>query len=312
MKKALAFAVVTALMSAGSPALGAFPGENGPITFVKERGFDGEVWSIVPKTSQGELLLEWRPRERASLSPDGSTLLLDGYSSGFNGSGIFSYRLGEDEPTRIIEEGWDPAWSPDGTRIAFVALAESSTLRRPDVFIADWDGSDIVQLTDDPACDEDPVWSPDGQTIAFTRAPEGSGGYLPGMACGGRSNAPDIYTVASDGSSMATLVASADYGESAPDWSADGSKLVFQCFLRRDRICVYDVAQDKTKEIYSGRDAGSDPTWSPNGRRIAFVVTPRNEENNDSEIFTMRADGSRLRQVTDNKKDDFAPDWSVR
>ncbi|HWC13273.1 MAG TPA: hypothetical protein VG929_01605, partial [Actinomycetota bacterium] len=217
-------------------------------------------------------MIDWVVRERASLSPDGGTFLLDGSAPDRTERGIYTYRRGEGAPRLVIEHGWDAAWSPDATRIAFVSLGAGS-LRRADLFVADADGGDIVQLTNDTACDDDPVWNRDGTRITFTRAPEGQGGYLPGMSCGGRSAAPDIYTVAADGSDLAILTASTSYGEMTPDWSPDGSRLVFQCFLNRNRICIYNPATDRIREIYSRRDAGSDPSWSPNGRRIAFVVT---------------------------------------
>jgi Tol biopolymer transport system component len=51
-----------------------------------------------------------------------------------------------------------------------------------------------------------------------------------------------------------------------------------------------------------------EPSWSPNGLRIAY----RSSDGNDDEIFTMRPDGGARRQITDNSTDDFEPDWGVR
>jgi len=50
----------------------------------------------------------------------------------------------------------DPAWSPDGTQIAF----ESNRDDASDIYIMDADGGNVRQLTDDPGRDDDPAWSP--------------------------------------------------------------------------------------------------------------------------------------------------------
>jgi Tol biopolymer transport system component len=57
-----------------------------------------------------------------------------------------------------------PAWSPDGTHIAF---ARSITETNNEIFVMDADGSNVVRLTDSPSLDEYPSWSPDGSQIAF-------------------------------------------------------------------------------------------------------------------------------------------------
>jgi hypothetical protein len=56
----------------------------------------------------------------------------------------------------------NPAWSPDGTKIAF--------MRDGDIWVMNADGSGLVQLTTDPVYEDDPAWSPDGTKIAFMRS----------------------------------------------------------------------------------------------------------------------------------------------
>jgi Tol biopolymer transport system component len=65
-------------------------------------------------------------------------------------------------PTNVTNEGAEdsyPAWSPDGSKIAFTSFR--GQFGNPDVFVMDPDGSDLVNITDDIAEDFDPAWSPD-------------------------------------------------------------------------------------------------------------------------------------------------------
>ncbi|NIM92522.1 MAG: hypothetical protein GTO18_02245 [Anaerolineales bacterium] len=63
-----------------------------------------------------------------------------------------------------------PAWSPDGTKIAFVSHRDGN----PEIYMVDADGENLVRLTSDPAFDELPNWSPDGKMIAFTSNRDGN------------------------------------------------------------------------------------------------------------------------------------------
>nr|MDQ3007930.1 hypothetical protein [Chloroflexota bacterium] len=56
-----------------------------------------------------------------------------------------------------------PAWSPDGSRIAFASARDGNY----EIYVMKADGTDQIRLTDDPAYDMSPVWSPDGRQIAF-------------------------------------------------------------------------------------------------------------------------------------------------
>ena len=94
-----------------------------------------------------------------------------------------------------------PAWSPDGSQIAFTGLIPNS--RNTDVYVMNADGSNLRQLTDIPGFDENPVWSPDGSQIAFQTSRDGDF---------------EIYLMNSDGSHQRPAAANpAD--ELWPSWS---------------------------------------------------------------------------------------------
>jgi dipeptidyl aminopeptidase/acylaminoacyl peptidase len=94
-----------------------------------------------------------------------------------------------------------PAWSPDGSRIAFESDADGDM----DIYVMDADGSDVRQLTRNTEHDEGPVFSPDGTKLAFTR--------------GENDVATDIWTMNADGSGQRQLTTTSGRDES-PDWQA--------------------------------------------------------------------------------------------
>jgi Tol biopolymer transport system component len=83
------------------------------------------------------------------------------------------------------EDTW-PAWSPDGTRLAFVSLRDFNV----EIYVANADGSGETRLTDDPALNRGPAWSPDATRIAFESFREGKS---------------EVYVVNADGSGLTPL-----------------------------------------------------------------------------------------------------------
>ncbi len=111
----------------------------------------------------------------------------------------------QDRPSRRFggtrsdaRRGVRPAWSPDGTRIAFQAERDGNV----DVYVMDADGGNVARLTADPAPDSEPTWSPDGTRIAFVSR---------------RSGNADVYVMAANGEGETRLTdSSAD--DVTPDW----------------------------------------------------------------------------------------------
>jgi Tol biopolymer transport system component len=159
-----------------------------------------------------------------------------------------------------------PAVSPDGTRIAF----ESDRDGNAEVYVMNADGSNVVRLTNDPARDQAPAWSPDGRRLAFTSNRDN------------RASA-DVYIMQVDGSGLDRVTN--DLANWAPQFSPDGRHLAVQ--VNQD-LHVISLDDRSRRVLTAGRDNGMNPTWAPDGQRLAFVTT----RNGRSEIFTMNADGT--------------------
>jgi Periplasmic component of the Tol biopolymer transport system len=100
---------------------------------------------------------------------------------------------------RRREDAEDPAWSPDGRRIAFQSKRDGNL----EIYVINLDGTGLSRLTDHPAADGRPAWSPDGQWIAFESDRDGK---------------LDIYIMRADGSDVRRITSNA--GKNGwPSWA---------------------------------------------------------------------------------------------
>lgn len=128
-----------------------------------------------------------------------------------NPSEIYSIDISTHSTTKLLSEGVNtyPVWSPDGKSLAFRRmLGETNS----EVFVADADGSNPRNISNNPAFDGWPAWSPDGSMIAFA-SNRGNQNY-------------QIYTMRPDGSDVRLAAATEGRG-TAPKWSPDGKTIYF-------------------------------------------------------------------------------------
>jgi len=104
---------------------------------------------------------------------------------------------------------FQPAWSPDGARIAFVTLGDK------DIFLINPDGTALVNLTPAGTDDDSPTWSPDGSEIAFNTGPAG------------QPLESDVAVMNLDGTSRTNLTNRPGF-DLSPSWSPDGSKIAYE------------------------------------------------------------------------------------
>jgi hypothetical protein len=141
-----------------------------------------------------------------------------------------------------------------------------------------------------------PSWSPDGTKIAFSvQSYEGShpeGGNW------------DIYSANADGTSPVRLTR--DKVDHSPTLSPDGTKIAYVHGWNDQQIWVMNADGSDADQLTQGSGSYTLPSWSPDGRQIAFVGWV----GTNSEIYVMNADGSDVRRLTDDPAHDDAPAWS--
>ncbi len=234
--------------------------------------------------------------------------------------------LTPDDVLRLQSVG-DPQISPDGARVAYTVgtMDVSQDVAYSTLWLAPTDGGAPRQLTRGAVRDGSPRWSPDGAAIAFT-SNRGGG-------------APQLWLLSLAGGDPLPLT-TFHHGVGAPVWSPDGTRVAFSARVtpeggakntprvaRRLRtflngsgyigdgfwhLFVVDVPSGATKQITGGEWHHFTPAWSPDGQRLAFVTTRREDWDLEWvwDIHTSDADGGDLRQITRSTGVCQGPAWS--
>ena len=135
-----------------------------------------------------------------------------------------------------------------------------------------------------------------------------------------RDGNPEIYVMDADGGNQQRLTENR-HDDWDPSWAPDGKRIVF--FSNRDghvmggrptfEIYVMDADGGNQQRLTNNRHDDWDPSWSPDGKRIAFVSKRDKKVKNfvpTFEIYVMDADGGNQQRLTENRQNDLSPSWA--
>jgi dipeptidyl aminopeptidase/acylaminoacyl peptidase len=186
-----------------------------------------------------------------------------------------------------------PRWSPDGRQLAFVSARGGN---RGQIFVINTGGGEARQITNQKNGASAPVWSPDGARLAFTS----------------RLGPADEEEKKKDRSDT-RVVTRSRYKSEAEKFIENRQSHIFT--VKVSEALAADSAAELEKlpkQLTSGEWDDSQASWSPDGRQIAFVSnrTEDRDDNNNSDIWLVAAEGGEARKLTTNPGPDGFPVWS--
>ena len=258
----------------------------------------------------------WSPRGKIAfassswISSPASRVIATMFSDGSGVRQVVS--LGGVTPGVIISP---PSWSPDGVRIAYVAIEGDQNGSRYAVYVAEIDGSDLTLIRETTQLPSKPSWSPDGRRIAFAELYE-------------TGSISEVYIADHDGSNLRTLLylgipgkVDMDSDRSAPSWyigfdrvswSPEGSNILLDSSV---------ISLEASSGLFLPGPGGS-ASWSPDGSRVAInaqgsteveipghfgadyddiIFSPRTEAG--VVLYTVNSDGSDARVLVEQDDD---------
>jgi Tol biopolymer transport system component len=238
-----------------------------------------------------------------------------------------------------------PAWSWDNLRIAMVRQRPYGNGTTNDIYVVNRDGSNghWVRPTAFPFQLRDPAWSPDGSRIVLSvklsdglylatmNATTGDVSFV-GGGSGKRGTNPSydptgqriifvnnydwksILQINADGTGQKVLVSSTQTFDS-PAFSPDGKKITYSRYAAGTTngyttyspdIFVKNLVDGTTKRIVASTAYDTEPTWSPDGAKVAFVSS----RSGRPQIYTVSAGGGNLTRITQTSTAETSPAWT--
>ncbi|MCM3870552.1 MAG: hypothetical protein ND895_07665 [Pyrinomonadaceae bacterium] len=193
--------------------------------------------------------------------------------------------------------GFQPAFSPDGSRIAFMNTNDAGDLGLFRIFVMNADGTSPTRLSGfSPIEDRDPAFSPDGSKIVFASNRDGN---------------REIYVMNADGTNP-TRLTNNPARDGQPSFSGDGSKIVFESFRDGDwEIYIMNADGTGHRNLTNNPAPDTNAVFSPTAGKTAFTSVSSGQE----DIWIMNADGTGQTPLTTNLRTDdeatFSPDGSM-
>jgi Tol biopolymer transport system component len=328
--------VLAVLGTAASSAWATAPGKNGQLVFRRYLDTDRTTGALFTSNPDGSKVRQiTHPAQgvidqEADWSPNGRRIAFErrfpcpagGPKNGLDNKCDVVYTVGRDgkglkplvpcdfaQRCHLVDT---PAWSPDGSKIAYAYGISDPTFTGSlnfdqAIWIVDASGKgarQVTQLTPGTSWDSGPQWSPDGKKLAFARADL-------------QKQADAVFTVNVDGTRLTQVTPWELNAGDGPDWSPDGKWILFR-----------GQPADGSSNVYKDHPDGSGLTnltkqpanrfhylsssFSPDGRMIVTARTPGTGSDGSADVVVMNADGSHARPVTKTPLWESAADWGPR
>jgi Tol biopolymer transport system component len=303
-----------------TPAQAAFPGVPGPIAYshvtIGEGVDTGGLLAHGPRESSSPIELTADPGDSSpSYSPNGRLVVFAGNRDPSDARGTHIYLVqGSGGGVRQLTGGSfydsNPSFSANGKFVVF----DRGGLQGGDshIFSIAIDGSGLGQISDGVGSDSDPVFTPDGKRIVF----------VSNRMSSGRADRSNIFSMRPNGNQVRLLIGGPRL-EYDPDVSPNGRRIAFSS--NRDHgpnLFVAKIDRKHVRELTHSRHdcfgsaCYTNPSWSPDGKHIAFLSTGRYS----SSVTVMRADGRGFAKEFDSggtEEEGFgshvgAPAWGSR
>ncbi len=207
---------------------------------------------------------------------------------------IYSSQPDGSDPQLLSTQGRKPEWSPDSKHLAFLGYHHPRYSR---VAVMNSEGEKEHSISSDGGFQLDYGWDPRSQQVVYetltTAGPQLRISDIPG----------DKDRLLSDGDG-------GRYRDRNPEWSAATGKLILEREVKGfpvTELWTLDPETGEDKQILSNGQRNVDPTWSPDGSRLAFSMS---SDDGDYDIYVCDADGGNLKAVSTAPTDEHAPAWS--